>query len=128
MRDKEAKNYANLLIEKLEETQEGFEGEGLIPPVFDIWKKLIRAKCRERLKEYQNEEADTYKLSDTEMSELYEKAKGDYIDEALLALTERGLLEISVGEDGEFRYGLSDKGRDLADIIKNFPNDDSDDE
>lgn len=127
MKDQEAKNYANELIEQLKETQKSFGEEGLITPIFHIWVKLVRARCREVLKKYLKGEVDTYKLSDVDMTELYEKAKNDFIDESLMSLLDKGLLEVSIREDGEFMYGLSDKGRDLAELLTNYPNDDSDD-
>lgn len=124
MRNLEAENYAKELIQALQETQKHFDGEGLMPPVFDHWIKSIRVRCKEKYRSYEIGEVDDYKLSQDDLTELYESAVSQFVDEGITSMVDRGLLEVAVAEDGEFEYGLSEKGKEYAKLLGKLKDDD----
>ena len=117
---KSGDEYADLLIGKMMLTQTKFKGEGLNPTIFENWCKKIRKMCRESYRDYEKGRKEEYKLSDVEMGKAYDDAISEYVDEMLEGLIDRGLVEMAVSEQGEIVYGLSNKGRGYANLLKDI--------
>lgn len=101
--------YADLLISIV----------GEIPPANDMeaeilkhWFTEIRKLCIEKYHSYIIGEEETFMLSDVEMDGAYRLAIEQMVDESLQDLSEKGLLEISIADNGEILYGLSDEGKE----------------
>ena len=116
---KEAMAYAKELIKTLTDFEEASEEKGLIPPVFDLWMILLQEKCRIRLKEYLDGKSDTYKLTDTEVGEAYNKATSDWVGESIADMVSTGLVQVSISEKGEMIYSLTEKGENIANELEN---------
>lgn len=120
--------YADLLISKMKKIHEEAGKEGLHPTVFKNWCKSIRQMCRKSYLAYEKGITSDYKISDEEMGNAYEQAVSDYVDEMLEGLIDRGLVEMAVSEEGGIVYGLSDKGKGYANVLKDIMGDDDDDD
>ena len=119
MIDKQAaESYQSELLLALIETQSEMNGEGLIPPVFGVWITLVSKLCEKRRKEYLSGKSETFKLDQDELKETYEEALTSWVDEGITAMVKKGVLEVAVDKDGEMVYGLSDKGRKVAEELK----------
>ena len=57
---------------------------------------------------------ETFLLSDEEMNQAYKLAVEQMVNETLEKLSEEGMLEISIDENGEVLYGLSEEGKKEA--------------
>lgn len=89
---KSANDYAQLLIEGILEVEDTLPvNERLSDSMIQFWLDEIR--------------------------KTFKTAHGLYIDETLIGMLDKGLLSLSVGEDGEILYSLSDEGKDLGELM-----------
>ena len=101
-------DYANLLIAALNEMKsENF----LEDEMFRFWFIEIRKLCVEKYQQYITGKNETYMLSDEEIDGAYKIAVEQIVSEALEDLSEKGLLKISIDENGEVLYSLNEEGK-----------------
>jgi DNA-binding PadR family transcriptional regulator len=62
-------------------------------------------------------------LSDVEMDESYRLSIEEMVNDSLEELSEKGLLEISIDDNGEILYGLSEEGKAYTKDITDNDND-----
>ena len=82
-----------------------------------FWLDEIRKTVDTVYNEYITGKCETYLLDGDEMKQTFKTAHGLYIDETLIGMLDKGLLSLSVGEDGEILYSLSDEGKDLGELM-----------
>jgi hypothetical protein len=106
--------YANVMIQTMK------ENEGLVPPsdrmpdrLFEIWTEKIKEKCVENYGKYILGQLEDYMLTVDDMEVLYKESIRILTDESLENLLDKGLIEMSVGENGDILYGLSEKGKNF---------------
>ena len=121
-------DYAKILIEDMERVQESIGGNGLNSTIFENWCKKVEVLCKKSYRDYEKGRKESFKLSDEEMSNAYEEAVNDYTDTLLEGLIDKGLVEMAVSDTGEIVYGLSDKGRGYANMIKDLIKDNDEDD
>jgi len=121
-------DYAKILIEDMERVQESIGGSGLNSTIFENWCKKVEVLCKKSYRDYEKGRKESFKLSDEEMSNAYEEAVNDYTDTLLEGLIDKGLVEMAVSDTGEIVYGLSDKGRGYANMIKDLIKDNDEDD
>lgn len=113
-------DYADILMADIRETHSEMDDNNIDSKLLDLWEVEIRKLCNEYYPLYIKGIVDTFMISDLEMKDCFERAVNAYTIEVVAALVESDLVDVSVGSDGEFRYSLSDKGRDYADQL-NIP-------
>jgi hypothetical protein len=108
--------YADLLIKSINE----------IPPlgiseteILKYWFVEIRRLCIEKYHNYIIGNEETFALNDVELDSAYRLAVGQMVSDSLQELSEKGLLEISIDDNGEILYGLSKEGKKEAEKFNN---------
>jgi hypothetical protein len=115
---KSANDYAQLLIEGILEVEDTLPvNERLSDSMIQFWLDEIRKTVDTVYNEYITGKRETYLLDGDEMEQTFKTAHGLYIDETLTGMLDKGLLSLSVGEDGEILYSLSDEGKDLGELM-----------
>jgi hypothetical protein len=115
---KSANDYAQLLIEGILEVEDTLPvNERLSDSMIQFWLDEIRKTVDTVYNEYITGKCETYLLDGDEMKQTFKTAHGLYIDETLIGMLDKGLLSLSVGEDGEILYSLSDEGKDLGELM-----------
>lgn len=104
-------DYANLLIAALNEMK---SESPLEDEVLRFWFIEIRRLCVDKYNKYILGNEETFMLSDVEIDDAWKVAIEHMVDDSLQDLSEKGLLEISIDENGEVLYGLSEKGKKQA--------------
>lgn len=106
--------YAELLIEAL--------GSEELDPVqqefMPFWYIEIRKKCNEKYQDYILGTEETFILTDEELDETHNKAIDNVVSISLSNLSDKGMLDISINEDGDMLFGLSDKGKQFVEENK----------
>lgn len=103
--------YADLLIKKLTETSPSSVME---EEMLEYWAVRIRKMCVEKYHKYIIGQEETFMLSDIEMEEAYRLAVEEMVNDSLEELSEKGLLEVSIDDNGEMLYKLSEEGKNKA--------------
>jgi hypothetical protein len=104
-------DYADLLISSLGEMPALNELEA---EILRNWFVEIRKMCVEKYYNYVIGKEETFLLSDVEMDNAYRLAVEQMVDDSLQDLSEKGMLEISIDDNGEILYGLSEEGKEEA--------------
>lgn len=111
---KSANDYAQLLIEGI------LEVENLLPPherlskeMLGFWFNEIRKSVDITYNDYIIGKRDNYMLDMDEMHQIFETAHTLYVDDVLTGMLNKNLLSMSVGDDGDILYSLSDEGREV---------------
>lgn len=115
---KSANDYAQLLIEGILEVEDTLPvNERLSDSMIQFWLDEIRKTVDTVYNEYITGKRETYLLDGDEMEQTFKTAHGLYMYETLTGMLDKGLLSLSVGEDGEILYSLSDEGKDLGELM-----------
>lgn len=114
-----AEEYAEAIITMIQDGEnESDESERINESILKYWFEGIREKTKETWIKNLTGSRDSYILSDVEVEELYRNATDRYFSDVLDGMHEKGLLELSIGEGGEFYYGLSEEGKKIAEQFK----------
>lgn len=79
--------------------------------LFEYWCNEIEKACHERFKQYIKGQVEDYRLNDEELENALKEANSKLIGETLATLLDKGMIEMSIGEDGEIRYKATEKGK-----------------
>ena len=104
-------DYADILIQGIIEIEDANE---LDAEIVRCWCIELRKMCVEKYNNYIIGKEETFLLSDEEMNQAYKLAVEQMVNETLEKLSEEGMLEISIDENGEVLYGLSEEGKKEA--------------
>jgi len=97
------------------------EGGATILGVFDD-KELAEDKIKE-LSLNADPTKCFYEALEYEMNVLMQESNENVISEAIESLIKRDLIDYTIGEDGEFYFHLTEKGRDVVDKQTGFEED-----
>lgn len=112
--------YAKIIVESLIETELSLPQEDrMSPDLFSSWIKNITKDCNNKWLDYITGKIETYLLTDDDITEAYQKASKELLSETLSGLFEKEMIKISVGENGEILYSLTEKGKEEAQKINN---------
>ena len=81
---------------------------------FKIWVDLLDIMCESNYIEYINNVREDFLITSDQFTEALEKAKELSISLALASLSEKGLIDVSINENGELLYSLSEEGKEAA--------------
>ena len=108
-------DYANLIINTLMETEQEFPDDektesGLLKHQFITISEL----ADKTYSDYVAGKRESYMFSEEEFISTAHKARENYIQELVNGMVDKDLLEVSIDENGDMLYGLSDKGKEEA--------------
>ena len=100
-------------IEKTILEVESHNPEPLPEELLKYFLEELKTKCESSYQDYIMGKRPDYILFEHEVLECHENATKRVVDEALINLVDKGMVEMSVGEDGDIYYSASDKARRL---------------
>jgi Pyruvate/2-oxoacid:ferredoxin oxidoreductase gamma subunit len=77
--------------------------------------QLVHERANQYYEEYIIGKRDVYLFSDVDLVEMFNKAGETYVSDMVDQLVDKDVLEVSVDEEGEFLYGLTDLGKQILD-------------
>lgn len=108
----DGQDYARLVINAL------FEGEfelpmreRMDPKLLEYWCDEIREFADQTWNEYITGKRESFKFDEEEARKLYEKAGLRFASEILDSLVDKEVVQVSVRNDGELVYSLTEKGK-----------------
>ena len=111
-------DYAKILIESVVESEIDIPtSERMDPDLFIIWKKIIHKESNSKWQDYIIGKNDSYLFSDIEFTETFQKASQELVSDTLAGLFDKEMVKMSVGDDGEILYSLTEEGKKQAEII-----------
>ena len=99
-------DYADLLIRDIEM----FMSEGMPVDMIEYWSKEVRQLCNVKYLKYIEGDEESFMLTDQEMESTYKVAMEKLIGDTLGTLVDKGMVKMSVGEDGEVLYQATEHG------------------
>jgi hypothetical protein len=108
-------DYAQLVIENILETERTLPVDQQMPiDLLTHLTKLVETEADKYYAEYIIGKRETFIFSDVELIDLFDKAGELYVSDILNGLVDKDMLEVSVDENGEFLYGLSELGKQVT--------------
>lgn len=108
-------DYAQLVIENILETERTLPVDQQMPiDLLTHLTKLVETEADKYYAEYIIGKRETFLFSDVELTDLFDKAGELYVGDILDGLVDKDMLEVSVDENGEFLYGLSELGKQVT--------------
>jgi hypothetical protein len=108
-------DYAQLVIENILETERTLPVDQQMPiDLLTHLTKLVETEADKYYAEYIIGKRETFIFSDVELIDLFNKAGELYVGDILDDLVDKDMLEVSVDENGEFLYGLSELGKQVT--------------
>lgn len=102
--------YADAIINDLKTFD-----NGLPKDVIDYWSIEIRQLCNIKFLHYITGEEETYALSDVDLEQTFKIATEKLVGDTLGNLVDKGMVKMSIGDDGEVLYSSTEEGRKWAD-------------
>jgi hypothetical protein len=102
--------YADAIINDLKTFD-----NGLPEDVIDYWSIEIRQLCNVKFLHYITGEEETYALSDVDLEQTFRTATEKLVGDTLGNLVDKGMVKMSIGDDGEVLYSSTEEGRKWAD-------------
>jgi hypothetical protein len=108
-------DYAQLVIENILEIERTLPVDQQMPiDLLTHLTKLVETEADKHYAEYIIGKRETFLFSGVELTDLFNKAGELYVGDILDGLVDKDMLEVSVDENGEFLYGLSELGKQVT--------------
>lgn len=107
--------YAQLVIDGILETEKTLPIDEQMP--IDLLTHLIQdieIKADKYWIDYMTGKRETFMFTDVELEEMFNKAGEKYVSGLLDGMVDKDILEVSIDENGEFLYGLTEKGKQIS--------------
>lgn len=85
---------------------------GLPSDLLDYWCDDVYHLAIKSYNDYIIGKKDFYELTFEEIEESYKRASAKFTEDIIEGMVDKELLKISVDEEGEFLYSLTEKGRE----------------
>lgn len=82
--------------------------------LLEIWLKELKAMCDKCYLDYVRGERESFMISELEYDKTFDDAGMQFTSEVLNSLIDKGMIEVSVGEDGDLLYSATDYGKKIA--------------
>jgi hypothetical protein len=102
--------YADAIINDLKTFD-----DGLPEDVIDYWSVEIKQLCNVRFLKYITGEEETYALSDIDLEQTFKIATEKLVGDTLGNLVDKGMVKMSISDDGEVLYSSTEEGKKWAD-------------
>jgi hypothetical protein len=120
MRHFNYKDYYLELFEAIDESDSLLSEEKKMPLEFkNLFRNRIKNLTKQSWKDAKNSERESYMLSDDELEKAWEDSMIEYTSNIVRNLSDKELIEMSIREDGEIVYSLSEKGKQALEYKKN---------
>ena len=108
-------DYTQLIIENILETEKTIPVDQQMPlDLLTHLTKLIEEHADKHYADYIIGKRETFLFSDVELNDLFNKAGELYVGDMIDGLVDKDMLEVSIDENGEFLYGLTEKGKQAS--------------
>jgi len=87
------------------------------PMLFECWSELIEENADKSYNDYIIGKRESFLMDEVEITAMFKTAHENYIQKMLNSMVDKDLLEVSISEEGDLLYGLSDKGKEEASRI-----------
>lgn len=107
--------YAQLVIDGILETEKTLPIDEQMP--IDLLTHLIQdieIKADKYWIDYMTGKRETFMFTDVELEEMFNKAGEKFVSDLLDGMVDKDILEVSIDENGEFLYGLTEKGKEVS--------------
>lgn len=112
-------DYAQIVIDSILETERTLPVDQQMPlDLLTHLTKLVEIEADKYYAEYIIGKRETFMFTDTELMDIFDKAGELYVNDMLDGLVDKDMLEVSIGENGEFLYGLTEKGKKASDLYE----------
>jgi hypothetical protein len=109
-------DYAQILMDTIIEGEKSIpESEQMPIDLLTYLSKLIHDRANEYWAEYIIGKRDTFVFEIGEMEDMFNKAGEMYVSDMVDQLVDKDVLEVSVDDEGEFLYGLTELGKQMLD-------------
>jgi hypothetical protein len=105
---KSGDDYADILISNMGLLME----EGMPIDLIDYWAREVRILCNIKYLKYVEGDEESFMLTDDEIMEVYNIATQKLIGDTLGELVDKGMVKMSISENGEVLYSATEKGLD----------------
>ena len=110
-------DYAQLVIDGILETERTLPVDQQMPiGLLTYLTEDIEIKADKHWIDYISGKRETFMFSDVELEEMFNKAGEKYVSDLLDGMVDKNLLEVSVDENGEFLYGLTELGKQVNEL------------
>lgn len=108
-------DYAQIIIDTIIEGEKQIPEHAQMPiALLEYLTEEIQTQADIRYNEYIMGKRDTFLFNDVELEEMYNKAGERYVEDMLDGLVDKGMLDMHIGEGGEFLYSLSEEGKQIV--------------
>ena len=109
-------DYAQILMDTIIEGEKSIPEKEQMPiDLLTYLSKLIHDRANEYWAEYIIGKRDTFVFEIGEMEDMFNKAGEMYVSDMVDQLVDKDVLEVSVDDEGEFLYGLTELGKQMLD-------------
>jgi hypothetical protein len=109
-------DYAQILMDTIIEGEKSIPEKEQMPiDLLTYLSKLIHDRANEYWAEYIIGKRDTFVFEVGEMEDMFNKAGEMYVSDMVDQLVDKDVLEVSVDDEGEFLYGLTELGKQMLD-------------
>ena len=110
-------DYAQIVIDTIIEGEKQIPEHAQMPiALIEYLTEEIQTLADSHYNEYVMGKRDTFLFSDIEMEGMFNKAGELYVSDMLDGLVDKDMLEVSIDENGELLYGLTELGKHMAEL------------
>jgi hypothetical protein len=121
MRHFNYKDYYLELVQAIDEGDSQLSEEKKLPFEFkNMFRNKLKSLTKKSWTEAESLERESYMLSDDELEKAWDDSMTEYTSSILRNLSDKELIEVSVREDGEIVYSLSEKGKQVLEHKKSL--------
>ena len=108
-------DYAQIVIDSILETEKTLPVDQQMPlDLLTHLTKLIETEADKHYAAYIIGKRETFMFNDVELNDLFNKAGELYVGDMIDNLVDKDMLEVSIDENGEMLYGLSELGKQVT--------------
>ena len=112
-------DYAQIVINSILETEKTLPVDQQMPlDLLTHLTKLIETEADKHYAAYIIGKRETFLFSDIELTDLFDKAGELYVGDMIDGLVDKDMLEVSIDENGEMLYGITEKGKKATDMFE----------
>jgi hypothetical protein len=116
---KSGDDYANAIIDSIVESEIGLpQSERMDPELFNIWVNVITKKCKNNWNLYITGQIEDFLLDEEEFKDTFKEATDELVSDTLGDLVDKNMVKVSISDNGELLYSLTDEGQEIVKNLK----------
>ncbi len=109
---KSGDDYAKDIIRMINESEKEFPINERTPKeLLWFWFEEIEILADKKWIDYITGKSNTYKFTEKEMMNLYDKSNERYTSEILNGLVDKGMVKVAINKEGGMEYSITEEGR-----------------